>query len=223
MPNPRVRNARVKPTVFVLLRHAEKLPGIGDLGLAPSGVEATQLLANTFIHQPPDAIYSSDLLRSKQTAEIIARRVSRQVEECAQLKERNVMPPPGGGTAGFKDEWAKMDRDRDYPSFGGESSRMCGERLRNALSSISTSSDASYVLCVTHGGIIRDFVINSIEQHNGTPVSGIRLSNDFPASDIAHLSATGVSLRAETFFLDFVGYVDTQIGKGVNSLVEHIR
>ncbi|GAB5536747.1 MAG: phosphoglycerate mutase family protein [Rubricoccaceae bacterium] len=67
------------PTIFLLVRHAEKLGG-SDPGLTPEGQARAHALADVLAHADVDLIVSSQFRRTQATAAPLAERLSMEVE-----------------------------------------------------------------------------------------------------------------------------------------------
>ena len=86
-------------TLIYLLRHGQttwnierRFQGQLDVPLSEEGMRQADLVARWLQHQPGPfgAIYSSDLLRAKQTAEAIGRRLGLELETAEALREIHV-------------------------------------------------------------------------------------------------------------------------------------
>lgn len=82
-------------TQLFWIRHGEtewnrftRFQGLRDVPLSETGVEQAHRAAEYLKNQPFSAIYSSDLKRARQTAEIIAAKHSLPVESFPELRER---------------------------------------------------------------------------------------------------------------------------------------
>ncbi|MDF2937345.1 MAG: Phosphoglycerate mutase [Paenibacillaceae bacterium] len=107
------------------------------------------------INRDEFTIYASDLLRAKQTAEIIGGKLELAVHEEDQLREINT-----GEAAGKTKEWARQNRnprtsdgfDIDYQQFpGGETYREFYNRVCNCMTRLYNSEEKN-LLISTHGG-----------------------------------------------------------------------
>lgn len=197
----------MKPAYLLLLRHAEKARGFGDTGLTDDGRRQASELANEIALWVPHQVVSSTLVRARETASIIAGRLSVTADECAELVERRVETAAGGGRDEFREEWSRVDADRDYVPYNGESSRMAGARLSNALRRIAARADGSRIAVVTHGGIIRDFVLNVEE----ACVNPRFLNHSLSGGDIPLVSGTLVSLSQAGFTVLAVGVMGDKL------------
>lgn len=124
-------------------------------------------------------IYTSDLLRAKQTAEILSAALSAPVTEMPKFRETN-----NGILAGMDNRiaaecypglyWSSLNWEQAYP--GGESPYQFYDRISNAWREFKKEIQNSEhnVILVTHGGVIN--VIQCIE--HGIAYSN--KSNPFP-------------------------------------------
>lgn len=103
-------------------------------------------------------LYSSDLLRALQTAEIVGRELGLEVIEDKNLREINT-----GVAAGKTKDWARENRnprtkngfDLDYQEFQeGESWREFYSRVRSCMDRIYESEKTKNLMIVTHGGTL---------------------------------------------------------------------
>ena len=150
--------------ICYLVRHGkddESLRGgwsqqpLTEEGILQAETLAEQIASKTNIRK----IYSSDLQRAMQTAQIIAQRMQLPVTALSSFRETN-----NGDLAGMKNSialerypglfWNQLDWDQRYPN--GESPRQFYERVRTAWEVFSQmiASQQDDVLLVTHGGVI---------------------------------------------------------------------
>jgi broad specificity phosphatase PhoE len=195
---------------FMLVRHAEKIPGRFDAGLTKLGMAQAAQVAEILAQWRPGGLFSSPLPRSQQTAEAISIQTGLRpvLREC--LVERHINPAPGDGTPGFKEEWARVDRSRDYSAHGGESSRVAGQRLFECLVDITVRHHAERIVVVTHAGVTRDFLLNITEGQEQTMVPASLLP-----SEVAHASVTGVRYQDSRFSPMFLARTSDYLARGV--------
>jgi broad specificity phosphatase PhoE len=139
-------------TELLLVRHGEtdwnavgRLQGHTDRPLNDFGRRQARELAAGLAGQRLDAIYSSDLSRARETAEIVGERLGLPVTLDPDLREK---------------DWGNWEgltaAERDRVEFVGESTRAHQERMLRALARISAQHpDQGTVLVVTHGGSMR--------------------------------------------------------------------
>jgi broad specificity phosphatase PhoE len=129
-------------------------PGLNDLGKRQSEALGRRLRE----HYPIDVVYTSDLRRAFQTAEIVAQIVGAEMKvdirfrevyrgECEfqSLEDIKELYPA------FYDEWMRRETDFRYPK--GESGQDVWDRASEAMTEI-VSRRFENVAIVTHGGVI---------------------------------------------------------------------
>lgn len=139
-------------TRLLLVRHGEtdwnaagRLQGQTDRPLSDHGRRQASRLADELVGEEVEAIYSSDLVRARETAEIVGRRLGVPVDLDPDLREKD------WGT------WEGLTVvERDRVDFVGESTEAHQERILRALRRISERHPGDgVVLVVTHGGSMR--------------------------------------------------------------------
>jgi broad specificity phosphatase PhoE len=139
-------------TTLLLVRHGEtdwnadgRLQGQTDRPLSDYGRRQAQQLAVELEGEELEAIYSSDLARARETAEIVGERLGLPVELDPDLREKD------WGT------WEGLTAvERDRVEFVGESTEAHQQRMLRALRRISgRHPEEGRVLVVTHGGSMR--------------------------------------------------------------------
>ena len=108
-----------------------------------------------------DAIYTSDLGRAVQSANIICRETGQEhmIIREARLRERALGRLEGLTYSEIAEQFPgdynrHTSGDADYRPEGGESWRDILERTGNILNELAQCNDDGKILCVTHGGII---------------------------------------------------------------------
>lgn len=113
------------------------------------------------IEIPPDItkIYSSDLIRCKETAEIMNRDRKLPIVYDPRLRERNFGSLEGKSWEDFDLDGSLKRKDRaleyDYQPYGGESAEQVKARVSEAIHDIKRDSRDEKVLVVTSAGVIR--------------------------------------------------------------------
>jgi alpha-ribazole phosphatase len=153
-------------TTIYLLRHGAladdnhaRFVGQIDLPLAAEGIRQAQALALALSHKEISIIFCSDLLRTRQTAEIIADKTGIPIEATRDLREISLGHWEGMTRSDvrstFPDQYAARGRDMAcYRVPGGESFTDCHLRLQAAWAHI-LSCDSDQVVVVSHAGINR--------------------------------------------------------------------
>ncbi len=174
-----------------LIRHGEtawnaerRLQGHLDLPLNETGLAQAEAAARHLADEPFAALYSSDLLRTRQTATPLARGLGREMIREPRLRERHY-----GHFQGLTYEEAAQRYPQDYarhaarePDFalpgGGESLIEFHHRIAAALTEITARHAGERVAVVTHGGVLD--IIHRFA--SGKPLEAAR---DFPIPNAA--------------------------------------
>jgi len=137
--------------MLLLVRHGEtdwnaegRLQGHTDTPLNDYGRRQARALADELAGAPIDAVYTSDLARARETAEILGGRLGLPVALDPELREKN-----WGSWEGL------TPAERERVEYVGESTEDHRERTMRALAAIAGRHPAGRVLVVTHGGSIR--------------------------------------------------------------------
>jgi probable phosphoglycerate mutase len=138
-------------TELFLVRHGEtdwnaagRLQGHTDRPLSNYGREQARRLAEEIAGEQFDAIYASDLLRARETAEIVGARLDLPVALDPDLREKD-----WGNWEGL------TSTERVGVELVGESTERHQQRMLAALGRIAAKHPDGRVLVVTHGGSMR--------------------------------------------------------------------
>lgn len=130
-----------------------------DVGLSAEGQRQAELLRDRLMNYEIDALYSSNLIRARQTAEILNQTLKLPQEIRGELREISFGLLEGRSDEyidehfrDFKEEQKKLTEDIPYP--GGENGTTVYERSMPVLQEIIRSGKKNIVV-VTHGGVIR--------------------------------------------------------------------
>lgn len=159
-------------TTFYLVRHGETeynvkkiIQGHSDSPLTDKGIEEAKHVAKKLKGVKFDYVFSSDLLRAKRTAEIIALEHKLAVETNKLLRERTYGPLEGKSNFLFK-EWddslkklTKEERNSYRFADGAETNEEVVTRILTFLREIAIRYPGKKIIVVSHGGIIRQFLI----------------------------------------------------------------
>lgn len=144
-----------------LIRHGRQNSALCnvDVELAEEGYLQADLLGKRLASYEIDALYSSQLIRAVQTAEVINLYIRQQHnirENIAEISfgdlEGKTNEYIGEHFADFKTEQMKLEEDIPYP--GGECGRDVFKRAMITMEEI-IKSDKKNIAVVTHGGVIR--------------------------------------------------------------------
>src|SRR5438105_20624 len=138
-------------TTLLLVRHGEtdwnaegRLQGHTDRPLSDFGREQARRLADDLVGEELDAIYASDLIRARETAEIIGERLGLPVVIDPDLREKN-----WGTWEGLTSE------ERLGVDFEGETTEEHRDRVLRAVRRIAERHPGQRIAVVTHGGSLR--------------------------------------------------------------------
>ena len=158
-----------------LCRHGEvspdwqgKIYGGLDVPLDPSGLARFEALSLALAEIPFKAIYSSDLSRTRECAQIIAMSKTLELEVDVRLNEIDRGAWGGLTPAGIEEQWpGHMDaylQDPDsYREHGGESHADLRMRVMPALEAIGQRHVDEEVLVLCHGQVIRVVLAGILE------------------------------------------------------------
>lgn len=183
---------------FYLVRHGQKEAVPFDPPLTKIGVKQAEITSEVLKDIEFKEIIASPKLRTKQTAEIIAKPHSLPINIDDRLIERLEWENDESFDE-FIAEWNKTDIDRSYLPKKGRSSKANGERVKTFLRELSDKHNDGDILIITHGGTIGDllrtlFAEETIE-HKTEPISGAKYV------DILECSTTKIELNEEKFNL----------------------
>lgn len=174
--------------ICILARHGKDdesvRGGWSQHSLSEEGMKQARELAGRLLAQKNSyslsRIYSSDLVRAAQTAQIVGDRLGLAVTLLPDFREVN-----NGLLAGMKNDlaedrfpglyWNQLAWEQTYPE--GESPKAFYERIADAWERFSCElvSGKENVLLVTHGGVIQVILslINNVPYTNKAPVRKI--------------------------------------------------
>lgn len=153
-------------TELVLIRHGEtdmnrelRFQGQVNVGLNATGLEQARRLGARMAGETAHAVYASDLLRARQTAEPIAGGLSLAAVPEAGLREQHFGRVDGMRVEEIQREhpeawagWLRFDEDFAMPE--GESTRTFHARVMDAVQRLVASHPGETVVVVTHGGVL---------------------------------------------------------------------
>lgn len=158
-------------TEIILVRHGETIPlvagetfdlvdGQGDPSLGKEGREQAERVAERLEEEAPiDAIYVTNLRRTAETAEPLARRLGLEPIVEAGLREIGLGEWEGGAyrqhvAEGHPLAIELIEKERWDVVPGAESNEAFAARLRGAISRIGAAHRGRRVVAVSHGGAI---------------------------------------------------------------------
>ncbi|WP_223068645.1 histidine phosphatase family protein [Paenibacillus caui] len=173
-------------TQIGLIRHGSTLwnktgrvQGLTDNPLDEEGREQARLLAERLREEKWDRIYSSDLLRARETAEIIAARLGiKHIEYDSRLREMNAGLIEGTTEEERRqkwgNDWKKLELGQESPGSGMERGAEC-------IAEIARKHAGGHILIVSHGVLLRQSLRKLV------PEIGMDAALDNTAITVLHL------------------------------------
>lgn len=152
---------------FYIVRHGQtnwnilgKTQGHGNSDLTAKGIEQATELAESIVNYPIDYIYSSDLGRAVQTAQILGDKLNIKVEETEALREMGFGEWEGLLIDEIKTNYANIYTTwRNEPHLaqipGGETLHLIKDRVDSFIQSLNEKYDDKHILLVTHSVTVR--------------------------------------------------------------------
>lgn len=208
-------------TKIYLVRHAEAMgnveeffQGQTDCELSEKGKKQLELLAERFRDIPIEAIYSSPLKRTIDTAEAV-----NKYHNLTIIRDEGLIEINGGVWEGKP--WADLpklypvehdlwqNKMQDFYVADGERMTEVFERVKNAVDKIAAENDGRTIAVVSHGCALRNFLcyamgkpisalkdvgwsdntaVSLVEYENGVPKIIFKNSNDHLTGELSTLS-----------------------------------
>ena len=161
-------------TIYIV-RHGQtewnllgKTQGHGNSDLTPKGIEQAELLADSMTKYPIDYIYSSDLGRAYQTAEIIGNKLNIEVEKTEALREMNFGTWEGRIIKDIIEEDPELYKMwRNEPHLAkipqGETLSQIKERTDAFIKEINEKYDGKHIVLVTHSICARIMLLSFLD------------------------------------------------------------
>ena len=153
-------------TTIVLIRHGEtlwnregRIQGHSDSALTPVGTAQAEACANRLRDEEFDHVVASDLMRVRQTAELLLTGRNAPIEYDPAFRERAYGIGEGLTYAeldALHQEFVSSIRvtDPDFAVEGSESRRQFHTRVTSAMRKVAAMHAGRRVLIVTHGGVL---------------------------------------------------------------------
>ena len=161
-------------TIYIV-RHGQtewnllgRTQGHGNSDLTPKGIEQAELLADSMTKYPIDYIYSSDLGRAYQTAEIIGNKLNIEVEKTEALREMNFGTWEGRIIKDIIEEDPELYKMwRNEPHLAkipqGETLSQIKERTDAFIKEINEKYDGKHIVLVTHSLCARIMLLSFLD------------------------------------------------------------
>lgn len=162
-------------TVVLLIRHGEcpgnfegRMRGHTDFPLNENGILQAKAAASALAHEPIEKIYSSPLLRSLKTAEIIAEAGGFEVEVEEAFNNMYLGPWEGHRkddlARAYPDQWKTwLENPEDLKIEGGETLEDVEVRAMKALEKLVARHRGKTFAIVSHRGVIKPLITASID------------------------------------------------------------
>jgi probable phosphoglycerate mutase len=157
-------------TRIIAIRHGEtawnvetRLQGHLDIGLNERGQWQAQRAADALADEEIAAIYTSDLVRARATAQAIADKATRlserQLHLVLGLRERGFGIFEGLTYAQVASDWPEeslrwRQRDPDFAPDGGESLVQVRDRVAATVNTIAAQHIGEQIVLMAHGGVM---------------------------------------------------------------------
>ena len=178
---------------ILIVQHADKirLPGnhgLTELGLSQAKARGESLRdAGSF-----EEIWCSNLLRSRETAELVAETIGidrEAIQEDARIAERiNWWSEDELSLEMFRAEWERSTVDRDYEPPYGDSSHVAGDRFAAFLTDLHARKPDGHVLVVSHGGVTIDLCRTWFGDERVRELAPNAIEDGIPACAIMHIN-----------------------------------
>jgi broad specificity phosphatase PhoE len=198
-------------TTFYFIRHGAIFqgPDLTDPSLSLTGWKQAKATAAYLKQQPVKHIYTSPLLRARETSRHIAELHELEPVEDARLRERvNWGDMPDQSFADFVAMWERSNRDRSYVPPVGDSAQQAGERLEMFIRDIQKLYPHDEVVAVTHGGLIADFLLNCFSGEELSQVSPAFTRQPYSGTIMQHCSLTRIHYHGDLYKLEKIASVE---------------
>lgn len=185
---------------FYIVRHGQtnwnilgKTQGHGNSDLTDKGIEQANELASVITKYPIDHIYSSDLGRAVETAEILGNTLNIEVNKTQALREMGFGVWEGLLQDEIKKDYSDVfDTWRNQPHLvdipGGETLHIIKDRVNEFLSELNEKYSDKHILLVTHSVTVRVMLLSFL----GSPMENIyRIKQDNTALNIVEYKDYG--------------------------------
>ncbi|MEO7852131.1 MAG: histidine phosphatase family protein [Rubrivivax sp.] len=169
-------------TRLLVIRHGQtawnadgRIQGHQDIALDALGLRQAEALASALHDEPLHAIYSSDLLRARATAQPLQRITGLPLLTETGLRERAFGRFEGLSFVEIEQRWPDAAarwrrRDPDFEPGGGESLRVFRQRTLGCVTRLARTHAGGCIALVTHGGVL-DMLYR---EANGLPLEAPR-------------------------------------------------
>ncbi len=186
--------------VFYIVRHGQtdwnllgKTQGHGDSSLTKEGISQTNSLADFLENENIDMIFSSDLGRAIQTADIIGNKLGLNINKTESLREMNfglweglLIDEIKNNHKEIYDTWRNAPHLANIP--GGETLDIIKDRVDRFINDINKKYDNKKILLVSHSITVRVMLLSFLN----SPMENIyRIKQDNTALNIVEFRSYG--------------------------------
>lgn len=159
---------------FYIVRHGEtnwnilgKTQGHGNSSLTQKGKEQALTLANSMKKYPIDYIYTSDLGRAIETADIIANELNLETKQTSSLREMGFGVWEGLLIDEIKETYSDMYSTwRNSPHLvdipGGETLSIIRDRVNEFITELNEKYDNKHIVLVSHSVTVRVILLSCL-------------------------------------------------------------
>lgn len=140
--------------------------------MTEEGREQAEAVAALLENGRWEAVVASDLLRAKETAEIIGRRLQLPVLFCTGLRERGFGPLEGLTAEEIRGAFPGWFPKKDLDLPGVEPLAALAERAKTTLSALAAVFAGHRVVVVSHGAFLRAFFAACLGWDRPAPGNG---------------------------------------------------
>lgn len=156
----------MQATRILAIRHGEtdwnvstRIQGQLDIPLNDTGRWQATRMAQALAHEPIGAIYASDLLRARETAQALAGVMDLPVRSAPGLREREFGIFEGKTFAEIATLWPEQSllwrrRDPEFAPEGGESLLQFRQRVTHTAQALAERHPGELIALVSHGGVM---------------------------------------------------------------------
>ena len=191
-------------TELLFIRHGEtdwnrqqRFQGQIDVPLNAAGHAQAARLGQRLADDPYDALFSSDLVRARETAAPLAAAWGRQPTLVPGLREQSFGVLEGLDVPTIQERHADLwplwlEHRADFALPGGESLRQFHARVMDAVRQLAADAPGRRLAIVTHGGVL-DMLWRTAQ---GLPLDGLRAC-EIPNTGLNRLRWTDGTLQVE--------------------------
>jgi len=171
-------NSISEKKIFII-RHADKEAGVffneklntQDPPLSNLGIKQAKLISKRLKKQAVQEIWSSDLLRTRQTTQILNKYLHKPIVFLSELREINMGAYEKLNQEDFLAKYPAYSKpyyleENDVPYPEGESGSDVLKRVWPIMEKI-TASNLQNIVLITHGGIIRTIISHILNMEMG--------------------------------------------------------